>query len=350
MPALPKILDWYTLTEMVNEFKNPSAFLTRMVFGNSRELTTENIVYRIQRKGRNVAPFVLRNGEAIMSGGYDEEEVNFQAPNIRLKRPLEAADLIFRRHAGDVIFAGGGTVDNAAEREVALQMQTLDDEISNAEEYLAAFAIQGVVTYTVADEAAFTIDMKKPAGNTIDLGAGNYWDEANVNPITDIKLARRTMHDEVTLNPTICVLGSEACDAFLDNTEVQRLLDTRNLRVGVVDFTQDINELGAMPLGNFGGIDFWAYTRQLDVNTVLTDLIRPKYAEFISTSPQAQHIRFYGAHSDLDALETNRLASRRFSKSWRQNDPSVQQILLASRPLPVMRRPGAVVSMKVVSG
>lgn len=345
--ALPQILEWFTLTEMVNEFKSPNAFIRNLVFGNVRTLTTENIVYRIQEKLRKIAPFSVRGREAIMSGGYDEREVNFTAPNIRIKRPLDAVDLLFRRHAGDQIFAGADTVRAAAEREIALQLQSLNDEVSNGEEWLAAQAIRGLIDYVSEDEAAFTVDMKRPAANNIVLGT--FWDQVGAQPLTDTKLVKLTMHGEVQLNPMVAILGSDACDVFLQQTEIQRLLDIRRMRVGLVDGTQDVDELGAMPLGNWGGIDYWGYTREVEVNGVSEPLVRPKFAEFLNVSPAAMHTMYYAAIPDLDAFEGGSFVGRRFSKSWRQPDPSEQQILVHSRPLPIMRRPGSSVSMQIVS-
>lgn len=346
--ALPEILEWYSLTDMVNEFKSPASFLRNLVFRQDRVLATENIVYRLTEKERVVAPFVEKGHEAIMSGGYSESEVNFTAPNIRIKRPLEAVDLLFRRHAGDVIFADGGTQSEAAAREVALQLQALNDEVANAEEWLAAMAIQGTITYSTPDEASYTISMNKPGGNTIVLST--FWDQASPTPLADVLLAKRTMHDAVQLNPMVGILGEEAADEFVSNAEIRALLDPRRLESGSMLINQDINEVGAMYLGSFMGIEWWAYTRELEVAGSSVPLVRPKYVEFLNVSPAAQHVMFYGGIADLDANDQGTIATRRFSKSWRTPDPSSQQILVASRPLPIMRRPGASVSMKVVSG
>lgn len=349
MAQLPEILEWYSLVPMVNEMKSPRTFLRDMFFSDIQTLSTENIVFSILEGDRSVAPFVKRDGEAIMAGGYDEKEYTVGAPNIRVKRPLEASDLIFRRHAGDVVFADGSDVEAAAEREIARQLSRLNDLVDNAEEYLCSLAIQGTISYTSADEANFTITYPKPAGNTITLT--NFWDGASATPMQDIRDAKFQMSDEVSLNPTDCVLGSEATDSFLAADEVRALLDTKNVNAGSLNLSADVDAMGAMFLGVFGGIRFWSYPSQVNVPGLgATDLIRPKFAEFLHRGPASEMKLYYAAISDLDALDAGLLATRRFAKSWRQNDPSVHQILLTARPLPVLRRPGAVVSMKVVSG
>jgi hypothetical protein len=347
MAPLPEILEWYSLTDMVNEFKSPNNFLLSLKFGRSQTLATENIVYRTQSKDRKVSPFVEKGHESIMSGGYSASEVNFTAPNIRIRRPLEACDLLFRRNAGQTIFADGSTQSEAAAAEVALQLQALNDEVANAEEWLAAMAIQGVITYSTPDEASYTINMNKPAGNTIVLAT--FWDNALATPVTDIMLARRTMHDAIQLNPTVAVLGADAADVFVESQAIRDLLDPRRLDSGPLTITQDIMDSGAMFLGSFMGIDWFAYTRQVEVGGASVDLIRPKYVEFMSVSPQAQDVLYYAGIADLDANDQGTIATKRFSKSWRQPDPSIQQILVSSRPLPIMKRPASVVSMKVVA-
>jgi hypothetical protein len=346
MAQFPEVLEWYSLTEMVNEFDSPASVLVNGVFSNVRTLTTENIVYRRIDRGRHVAPFVEPCAEAIMSGGYSESEITFSAPNIRIKRPLDACDLLFRRHAGDVVFADGSTQSEAAAREIALQLQTLNDEVANAEEWLAAQALRGVISYVTPDEAAYTINYNKPAAN--DWTVGTDWGTVGATPLADVKTSQRLMHTAVNLNPMTAYVGADACDAMLAESEIRELLDIRNMRAGLLDLTRGIQENGAMPLGSLFGIDFWVYDRQVSVGGTLEDLIRPTYIELVNTSSQAMNTLYYAGIADLDANDQGTIATRRFSKSWRQPDPSTQQVLVHSRPLPIMKRPGSVVSMEVV--
>lgn len=352
MAQLPEVLEWYSLTEAINEMKSPQAFIRNLLFSDVQTKPTENIVFTVLSGGREVAPFVEKNGEAIMAGGYTEAEKTVGAPNIRIKRPLEASDLIFNRHAGDQIFVGVDDVQGAANREVARQLQRLEDLVANAEEYLCAQALRGVISYSSADEAVYTITFEKSDGNTITLS--DFWDQT-ADVAENLLTVRQRMHDQVGLQPTDCLLGSEAATAFIKNGSVRALLDIRGIAFGSLQLTNGIGSegaaLGAMPLGMIGGVRFWAYHPSVTLPDGTTyALIRAKYAEFVHAGPAAQNVMYYAAISDLDAMDAGMLMARRFSKSWRLPDPSSQQVLVASRPLPVMRRPDSVVSVKVVSG
>ena len=76
----------------------------------------------------------------------------------------------------------------------------------------------------------------------------------------------------------------------------------------------------------------------------------PKYAEFVTATPAAEMIEYFGAIPDMKALQGRLYVAQRFSKAWEVEDPSSIMNLTHSRPLPVARRPDSTVSMKVVSG
>lgn len=227
-------------------------------------------------------------------------------------------------------------------------MKRLADLITNAEEYLCALAIRGVISYVAADEANFTITIPKPAGNNVTLST--FWDDPAGTPSVNFLTAKQLASDEVGLGITHCILGSEAMAAFLQNDEVKALMDINNVSAGALTLQEKFNDDGAIFLGVFCGVQVWGYPRTVKVKGVSTALIRAKYAEFLCVTPAAENTLYYGAIPDLDAFEGQLFQAERFSKSWIQKDPSVMQMLAHSRPLPIPRRPGSMVSMKVVSG
>ena len=86
----------------------------------------------------------------------------------------------------------------------------------------------------------------------------------------------------------------------------------------------------------------------MSLNDASVQLIRDDYVEVVSAIPAAQNVAYYGAIPDWDAFDEGLMQGKRFSKSWKEKDPSVRQILAHSRPLFVPRRPASMVSMKVV--
>jgi len=357
MPNSADILSWSTLTPAVNEMKAPNAFLKNMLFSRDITVDTRNIELSFLNRGRQIAPFVERNGAAIMTEGRNESFRVITPPHIRVKRPMTPSELLEKRRPGSVIFPGAGGIQKAMREYMASELAMLADDITNSEEYLCAMALQGAVSYSVADQASFTITFPRDAAHSYSLAGNFYWDVAaassTASPRKDFLDAAQLINDAVSLNVTDCILGADAADAFLadESGELASLLDTRRIATGTVDLTQQIAESGALLLGTFvHGIRVWRYGRQVDVNGVATDLIRPKYAEFVARTPAAQFVTYYGAIEDMKAIGAGKvLQSKRFSKSWEQEDPSARMLLVESNPMPVMRRPDATVSIKVVS-
>lgn len=350
MPNTTEMLHWSSLTATVNETKSPNKFVKNLLYGNHDPQPTESIEIGLLVGDREVAPFVTKNGEAVQVAGVDEKFQTVEAPNIRIKRPLPPSDALSKRSPGSTIFVSGqDQVISNAERHIGRNLARLEDMVVNAEEYMCCMSLQGTISYQVEDDSNFTITYPKPAGNTVDLGAGNYWDLSTSNPEVDCYIAKRVVSNEVGLGVTDAILGTEAAVAFLKSPTIQALLDKRNVSAGGIDFTTQFTEDGVIFLGTYCGIRFWSYPRQVVVAGTLTDLIRPKYAEFVARTPSAEFTMYYGAIHDWKALRDRKIQGERFSKSWEQEDPSVRNLLVHSRPLPVPRRPGAIYSAQIVA-
>lgn len=346
-PETIDLLHWSSLTPTVNEIKSPNDFLKRLVFSFHDPQPTESIEIGIFVGDREVAPFVEVDGEAIPVNGYGEVFQTVKAPNIRIKRNIRPSEIMKRRRPGLPIFADNGTVVSGAERYVAQQAQRLADLVTNAEEYLCALAIRGQISYVAADESNFTITIPKPAGHT--YAVGDPWTSATSDPAADVLDVKELVSEEVGLGVTHAICGSEAARAFLANEQVRKDLDNRRLQSGSLTLQEQFQDTGAIFLGRWCDIDWWYYPRKVKVGGVDVDLIRPKYVEFMSITPAAENTLYYGAICDLDAFEGNEFQAERFAKSWKRNDPSVMQMLLTSRPLPIPRRPGSMVSVQVVA-
>lgn len=349
------LLSWQTLSALVNEIRSPNQFLRRLLYSTTNTNHTETIDIGVVSRGREIAPFVRRDAEAVMVPGHSESMQQVTAPNIRIKKPFTPSPLLFGRRVDTSIYPTQDEQLSAIERHIARDMQGMENMIVNAEEWLVSMALQAVLAYSVADQEVFTITYPRPGACNITLTT--FWNDAtpaNVKLFKDtIHAVKRVFSDQAVGQPTDCILGTEAADALLNLVEGGniKMLDTRSVVAGVVDFTQQFNDDGVIYLGTIGGIRFWEYGRTATLNGTTKYMIRAKYAEFISVNNATAHrVMEYGAISDIKALRERTYVARRFAKSWEVEDPSSMIALEASRPLPVPRRPAATVSVKVVSG
>lgn len=348
-------LQWETLTATINEIKSPNQHLNRRVYSNHDPVSTEIIELGRLDKARETAPFVRKNSEAIMVAGHSESFQSVEPPNIRIKRPFTPSELFFGRRPGTVIFPTVGQQVSAIQAHINRDLQVMADLITNAEELLASQTLQAQISYSAAAQDSFQITFPRLGTHNITLGT--FWDDADPTlprPAADIHSVKRLISDAVGLSVTDMYLGLEAADAFLELAESGNIKllgrDTSEIAAGQLSFNNQFTEDGVIALGQFSGVRVWEYSRTVSVNGVATPMIRPKYAEFIAITPAAQFVKYYGAIPDMDALQGRLFQGERFSKSWKENDPSAQVFLTHTRPLPVPRRPNATVSMKVVSG
>ncbi len=346
-------LKWQTLTATVNEIKSPNRFLTRLLFPQTQTVGTEDIEFGLFSRGREVAPFVKKNGEAILVSGGAESFNTVSPTNIRIKKAFTPSELLFGRRPGTRIFIETGEQLSAVQQHIARDMQYMADDITNAEEYLVSMALQGTISYTNADREAFQITYPRSAGNTITLSV--FWDAADPATVrleANVMVVKRLLSQAGMPNPTDVILGDEAATRFqtLIATGAIKVLDQRNITAGQVTFVEQFDADGVIYLGEAYGLRWWNYGRSANVNGVSTPMIRPKYAEFISANAASDRIMYYGAIADMAVLQGGLLQTQRFVKSWLVEDPSAMFALSATRPLPVPRRPDATVSMKCISG
>jgi len=350
MASTLDILKWTTLTALVNEIKSPNNFLKNLLFSSHQTLPTESIEMSLLLKGREMAPFIRKNGEGVMVSGHSEKFSTVEGPNIRIKRPHTPSELLFTRRPGTVIFSPGMDYQmTAINAHVARDIQVMADLITNTEEYLCAMALQGEIAYSVADNEVFTITFPKPATNNITPAV--YWDAADsttVRVLANINAVKKVLSDEVGLVPTDALCGATAAAALRELAEKGALKWTISnfgqINAGSVDFNTMYSEQGVIFIGTFAGVNFWEYSRAADLNGVSTAMIRTKYIEFVSRSTASQRVMYYAAIPDMKAFQGKNLQAERFSKSWEIDDPSSMMNLVHSRPLPVTRRPGAHVS------
>jgi len=97
-------LKWASLTGAINEMRVVTPFLRDLLYSRVQPLATEDVELSVYSSNREIAPFVRKNGEGIMTTGHSENFQTVQAPNIRIKRPFTPSDLLYTRRPGTSVF------------------------------------------------------------------------------------------------------------------------------------------------------------------------------------------------------------------------------------------------------
>jgi hypothetical protein len=345
-----------TLTRVINEMKSPQSWLKTKFFGSIETVDSEFIELSSIHQGRVMAPFVKINGEGSFIQGTNAKTFVVRAPYLRPKMQLEPEKIAFERQPGEPIHTTGEARRAAIRAYMARELASLEKSIANREEWMCGQIMdKAVLSYSVEGFDSFTITLPRPAGHDVTLAAP--WDLPETDPNLEefVLTVKKLMNDEHDLPITDCVMGDEAAAAFRKLVKSNDILK-EDLRIGRASrldaYEADYNLQGVLYLGRLFGIDWWEYARTIaDSDTAGTAryVIRPKRAVFVSNTPAAEKLVYYAFVPDMRGLGT-RSAQPRFSKTWEIEEPSTRILLAASRPLPFMRRAGASITVKAVSG
>lgn len=345
------------LTKVVNRMERPRRALTQMLFPDSTvELLTTETVQVDQLTGTDeMAPFIMKDGEAVAIGADSGNSYTLDTPMISVKRPITASKLLFERQAGQTqVFtdAGQDVAGEAIMRQIAKDIAKMERTVNKREEWMIAQLLTGTISYSSDKGAAFTITTAKPGGNEF-TAPGGLWTAETPTPLADIKTVQRVLNDNEVGQATDAVgdtTAADALDALLEAKAI--MLDKEyNVTAGEATLIANYEANGMRYIGKIGGVRFWEYNAKYpaDGTGTMTSFIRAGYFEFFSTASEAVEMRsmFYGAIPDLDAIMENMHVTRRFSKSELKKEPSVYTVYLKTRPLPWFYRPDANVSMQV---
>lgn len=350
---------WQSQSRALQEIRTANDFVRNLMFPDFPPSNTSKINIDTWSGARRMAGFVVPGAGARAVPGRTKGFNAIEAPNIRIKREFEAQSIVNARNPGTGVMIG--QAEQSASILDAMQGDILyaKQQIMNTLEWMCCKCLTGVVTAFFSDtngEAgdAFTIDYGRPAANTIVLTGLDKWDAPLATSTKPIKIlitqVSRIINTTGLGTANICVMGSTAAEAFINNAGIAADMNNFKLESGIVDISKGFNQTGARFLGRYSGVEFWEYSRKvLDPWGASIDLINPVQAHFISMGPAMEAGIEYGAMEDFDVSpDTGLVIGTMFMKDWVQKDPSARIWLANSRPLPIIRRSEAVVSVTVI--
>jgi hypothetical protein len=353
--GLINIFDTRTMLEAIEEMKRPGRFLRDMFFPGGRQFDTESVDVDIVKGKRRLAPFVspLAEGKVVERLGFS---TNTLKPGyVKPKMPTTASDLL-KRQAGEMLYAGGMSIEQRAQAQLGRDLAELMDMIDRREEWQAAQALNlGAVTMTIKGESAdqsVTVDFQMSATHKVTLTDTDLWsDTANSDPLLDLTTWAQLCRKDSGITPNAVVMGNDALSAFMHHPKVKDVLDMRAVDMGEIKPQQlpdGVSYVGRIKApGLF--VDVYSYDEWYIDETSGTETAMVPADKVWMGSTRTANAKLHAVIQDMEAIEGGIAAAvNRFPKSWLTQDPSARWLMVQSAPLMALQQPDAFVSAKVL--
>lgn len=347
-----EIYDLTTLLEVARVQKVPNHFWLQF-FPRQINFETPEIAFdKVFGDDRGLAPFVVPNVQGRVLGLDGYETVAFKPAYVKPKHVVDP-NMVIERQPGEAL--GSGSMSNAQRRLAVIGEITRKHRVllANRNHWLAARAvIDGQVVIKGEDYPETLVDFRRDPALTATLVGGATWDNANAEPLSDLKELRRGANDLSGARITKHIFGQNAWDLFSSRVDLKELMDIRyrgseTLVTRMADGYEGIEYMGTIQgLNGAGRIEAWVDTSKfIDPETGGEEYLLDQDT-VVGVSEAIQGVRCFGAIKDRGAEYR---ALEMFMKNWEEQDPSVEYLMSQSAPLMVPKMPNASFSLKVVA-
>lgn len=319
--ALNLDLSLRTLFLITQNMPKPRNFLYDLYFGDRENLDTETVTIEYKNGRRLMAPFVNRflDGEEMPKETFSGR--TFKPYPIAPKKTFHANEITFERLPGENPFSQSDP-DTKRQKLIAETLEEQRDQIFRRFESMAAETLYKLQTTIDGKGVSDVITFYDTAPAEHQKTVATTWDNANADPIKDIKAVLDEINKAGGTRPNAIVLDPLAAELFVSNKTVQNLMNLRNAYFG--DIRPEVEGTnGASYIGTLTGlgIDIFEYQEYYDyVNKTTgkteTKGIVPEYT--VLFAPRRNKVKFGGVSSINDGMLQGDLIPRQYIKE--END------------------------------
>lgn len=329
------------LTASVNEMRTDVKMLIydRFFRGKERMSDSSLLAFDIIFGSEKLLPNISVSAEATVTTQTGRRTVTMKAPRLASKRFIEAAYFDSIRGYGQQVKT------EMVKDKIAREQADMKGEHDRTLEYWAASAMKGVILDSdlTTELVNYNVD---PTHKPVLAGAALWTDSAS-DPIQDISNWKQLIEDDAQtgIDGWVAYCGKGAMDAMVKNERVLAML-AETSKDKIARMTGQIDMLDGVEIikytGSFIHTD-GTRKRFIDDNQFLligvcNNMTDTPYAPIVDMNIQ-------GGIGNVNSAGRGLMF---FSKSWEKNDPSGRWIKNEARPLPVLKRPGAIVDAQVI--
>lgn len=333
------------LTGLVNQNLPRKPFLANKFFGVKLHDTLQ-IGIDIIAGSKTLAPFRKIGKESTVVNS-DSIVTKWFGPNqISLKIPTTAFDAAKRAAGMQISYADGiKTPEERVAFKLAQDQVKLTNMIYGTIEKMCAEALStGVVhNYDVNGNLIETFDIGMNESHQVTLGANKKWNTEGGTPLEDIDEWCATVSEDSGLDVGAVVMGKDAAKALRTNELVLKQLTANNAIYGNVK--PEMPKDGAQFIGyTASGVELWVCNETYrDSAGTAQPMIAANKVVVIGRGVAADV--HFGMIEDRKA---GNFVGEVFSKTWEEEDPSVQWLKCASAPLAYVAQADGILYATVV--
>lgn len=334
------IYDPRTMGKLVERMPKVHTFIKDTFFRNVETFDTQKIDVDFKKGNRQLAPFVHKKigGVTIDNEGY---QTNTYEPPLTAPNKITTVDDILKRTPGESLYNGKSPNQRAVEK-LQRDFAELDEMITRREEWMCCQSLfTGKIPILNKEGKAIQAEIDFNFTNKEVLKEAQKWDKTQGGKIKQLKAWRKQVQKTGFVNCNICLMGDDALEAFLQDEEVQKVLDVRRFEVAVIAPKELPN--GATYIGTIHelGMDIYSYNEWYLDNW--TDKEKPEDKPLLPSnivvllSTEAVYSMYYGAVGIVDeAGKTIAVVEgARIPEQWVERRPARRFLQLSSAPMPV---------------
>lgn len=325
------------LAEVVRQAPPVHTFFRDRFFTNTKTFATERVDIDIVKGDRRMAAFVHPR-----AGGQVLEEKGFQTESYKppLVNPYDVttADQLMNRLPGEDIYSGMTPAQRAAQK-LTDEYNRLNDATTRREEWMAVQAIVTGQIPVVGKGVNEVIDFGFT--NTVTLTGNNKWGGSSAKVLDNLDdWVERTLTNGFT-NVDMAIMGKAALRAFLNDADVQKMLDNRRVEMGIIqpkDLPNGVRYIGhlnkpSLDIYEYGEVYYDDWTDPDNAQT--KPLIPANKVVLISSNPS--YMMAYGACTYIEDATQNWVTAQtaRLLRSYIEHHPDRRMIELQAHPLPI---------------
>jgi len=311
-------------------------FFLQTFFPQMIEFTSKEIAFDKVVKGKKLAPFV----SPMVAGKPNRQAgttfTSFLPAYVKPMDVVEPGQLLTRM-AGEPL---GGVLD-AVQRRQAVVVDLLSEQeksIDRREEHMAVEAVlTGSVVVVGEDYPEQQVDFGRDPGNNIALLGADKWDSKDVNtydPTDDMT----DWADKSKAVPGLLILSKKGWKLFSKFKAVKDDMDkTKRGTTGSLQLGPQLANV-VQYKGTFGEYEVYVYAGKYDDDDGVEQEFMPG-TTMVMAPAGYQGVRCYGAIQDAKANADGVVATSRHPKNWFTDNPSVENLMTQSAPLPVTPTP-----------